>query len=61
LAKPNYQFERRQRDLAKKQKQEEKRQRKLAARLPADGDPGASAEAQVTQSPDSTNPAAGDK
>ena len=28
--KPNYQFEKRRRDLAKKQKQEEKRQRKLA-------------------------------
>ena len=38
MAKPNYQFERRQRDLAKKQKQEEKRQRKLAAKgQPADG------------------------
>ncbi|MBK9783437.1 MAG: hypothetical protein IPP59_04185 [Betaproteobacteria bacterium] len=30
LAKPNYQFEKRQRDLAKKSKQEEKRQQKLA-------------------------------
>lgn len=30
LAKPNYQFEKRQRDLAKKKKQEEKRLRKLA-------------------------------
>jgi hypothetical protein len=29
LAKPNYQFEKRQRDLAKKKKQEEKKQRKL--------------------------------
>ena len=28
LAKPNYQYEKRQRDLAKKQKQEEKKQRK---------------------------------
>ena len=38
LAKPNYQFEKRQRDLAKKKKQEEKRQRKLAAKsLPEDG------------------------
>ena len=32
LAKPNYQFEKRQRDLAKKRKQEEKRLRKLAAK-----------------------------
>lgn len=30
LAKPNYQFEKRQRDLAKKAKQEEKRRQKLA-------------------------------
>lgn len=28
MAKPNYQFEKRQRDLAKKRKQEEKRLRK---------------------------------
>jgi hypothetical protein len=32
LAKTNYQFEKRQRDLAKKRKQEEKRLRKLAAK-----------------------------
>lgn len=32
MAKPNYQFEKRQRDLAKKQKQEEKRQQKLASK-----------------------------
>ena len=30
MAKPNYQFEKRQRDLAKKSKQEEKRRQKLA-------------------------------
>ena len=29
MAKPNYQYEKRQRDLAKKKKQEEKKQRKL--------------------------------
>ncbi|HRF45191.1 MAG TPA: hypothetical protein PLD30_13300 [Candidatus Competibacteraceae bacterium] len=28
MAKPNYQYEKRQKDLAKKKKQEEKRQRK---------------------------------
>ena len=39
--KTNYQFERRQRDLAKKKKQEEKRQRKAdAKRPPAPIDPG---------------------
>lgn len=30
MAKPNYAFEKRQRDLAKKKKKEEKRQRKAA-------------------------------
>lgn len=30
MAKPNYSFEKRQRELAKKKKQEEKRQRKAA-------------------------------
>jgi hypothetical protein len=29
LARPNFQYEKRQRDLAKKKKQEEKKQRKL--------------------------------
>ena len=38
MAKTNYQFERRQRDLAKKRKQEEKRLRKQAAKEPKDGD-----------------------
>lgn len=38
LAKPNYQFEKRQRDLAKKNKQEEKRRQKLAAKAAAEGD-----------------------
>ena len=32
MAKPNYQFEKRQRDLAKKNKQEEKRRQKLASK-----------------------------
>jgi hypothetical protein len=35
MAKPNYSYEKRQRELAKKKKQEEKRQRKAAHR--ADG------------------------
>lgn len=34
MAKPNYQYEKRQRDLAKKQKQEEKRRQKLANKAP---------------------------
>ena len=52
LAKPNYQFEKRQRDLAKKAKQEEKRRQKLSAAAAADSggaaapqDPGAAAAA----------------
>ena len=36
MAKPNYQFEKRQRDLAKKKKQEEKRLQKLADKAAAD-------------------------
>jgi hypothetical protein len=34
LAKPNYQFEKRQKELAKKKKKEEKRLRKLAENNP---------------------------
>lgn len=33
MAKPNYSFEKRQRELAKKKKKEEKRQRKAAESL----------------------------
>jgi hypothetical protein len=44
MAKPNYAFAKRQRDLAKKQKKEEKRQRKAATQ------PEPPAEA-VTQTP----------
>ncbi|MBL8413643.1 MAG: hypothetical protein JNM42_04300 [Propionivibrio sp.] len=45
MAKPNYSFEKRQRDLEKKRKQEEKRLRKLAEKKPADdGSAGLSSE-----------------
>jgi len=44
LAKPNYQFEKRQRDLAKKAKQEEKRRNKLASKT-AGGESAAAAPA----------------
>jgi len=37
LAKPNFQYEKRQKELAKKKKQEEKRLKKLAAK--AAGEP----------------------
>lgn len=45
MAKPNYQFEKRQRDIAKKKKQDEKRSRKLTKdEVPAeDGDASATA------------------
>lgn len=39
MAKPNYQFEKRQRDLAKKAKQEEKRRQKLAGKAAGDDSP----------------------
>jgi hypothetical protein len=35
LAKPNYQFEKRQKALAKKKKQDEKRQRRLTKESPS--------------------------
>ncbi len=40
MAQPNYQYEKRQRDLAKKKKQEEKRLKKLSERK---AEPGAEA------------------
>ena len=52
LAKPNYQFEKRQRDLAKKQKQEEKRRQKLAGKAAADG-----SEHDVAEDPSQATPA----
>jgi hypothetical protein len=47
MAKPNYQFEKRQRDLAKKSKQEEKRRQKLADKA-AGGDTPAEADDDAT-------------
>lgn len=44
MAKPNYSFAKRQRDLAKLKKKEEKLQRKAAAKL---ADPGAPADPPV--------------
>ena len=48
--KPNYQFEKRRRDLAKNQKQEEKRQRKLAEKA-ADTAAAPTEPAEDTQTP----------
>jgi hypothetical protein len=45
LAKPNYSFEKRQRELAKKKQQDEKQAKKKKARdssKPAEGEPGPS-------------------
>jgi hypothetical protein len=49
LAKPNYQYEKRQRDLAKKKKQEEKRQQKLANKSAETGADAAEAESDRTE------------
>ena len=55
MAKPNYQYEKRQRDLAKKQKQEEKRRQKLASKhTPEGGDDSSPADAE--NEVDSTTP-----
>jgi hypothetical protein len=40
MAKPNYAFEKRQRDLAKKHKKEEKLKKKAANSSPAESTPG---------------------
>ncbi len=58
MAKPNYSFEKRQRDLEKKRKQEEKRLRKLAEKKPgadASTDPSNAAAAEAV---DPANPVA---
>ena len=41
MAKPNFQYEKRQKEMAKKKKQEEKRLKKLAAKGGGDPDPNA--------------------
>jgi len=57
LAKTNYRFEKRQRDMAKKRKQEEKRQRKLAAKAGSGSDADAGeGGAQRPESPPSAAP-----
>jgi hypothetical protein len=54
MAKPNYQFEKRQRDIAKKKKQDEKRSRKLSKdEVPADESAEAAPEGDATASSDS--------
>jgi hypothetical protein len=53
LAKPNYQFEKRQKELAKKRKQEEKRLQKLADKAAGSGDAEAVGAAVVSTDNDS--------
>jgi hypothetical protein len=56
MAKTNYQFEKRQRDLAKKRKQEEKQKQKLASKTSADGSgPDVAANPAETTSPEEGN------
>ena len=51
MAKPNYSFEKRQRELAKKKKKEEKRQRKAAESLeqPKEGETASGVEGQSAE------------
>ncbi|AWI81824.1 MAG: hypothetical protein CVU19_11520 [Betaproteobacteria bacterium HGW-Betaproteobacteria-13] len=57
MAKPNYQFEKRQRDLAKKRKQEEKRVQKLAAKAAGGSDNAdAEPEAETADTAESNTP-----
>ena len=58
MAKPNYQFDKRQRDLAKKKQQDEKRLKKLARSDEKKTTDGASTEAVATDGTESV-PAAG--
>jgi hypothetical protein len=55
MAKPNYQYEKRQRDIANKKKQDEKRARKQAKNTPAPAD---SSESADTEASDPTESAA---
>ena len=51
MAKPNYQYEKRQRDIANKKKQDEKRARKQAKNEPAAPDATADAAVADTREP----------
>lgn len=58
MAKPNYAFAKRQRDLAKKQKKEQKKQRKVAQQGPTDENTGDTGP-DDTSPPTSPGPAGG--
>ncbi|MCV2354962.1 hypothetical protein LNV09_12430 [Paucibacter sp. B2R-40] len=54
MATPNYSYEKRQRELAKKRKVEEKRQRKIGGKVDGDGQPvegGESSEGEAGSEP----------
>jgi hypothetical protein len=51
MAKPNYAFQKRQRELAKKQKKEEKKKQKMGAGEPA-ADPSAPVPPPGTETPE---------
>ena len=58
MATPNYSYEKRQRELAKKRKAEEKRQRKLSGKPADESAPdGTEAEAYTAPTTGETNPA----
>lgn len=57
MAKPNYAFAKRQRDLAKKAKKEEKRQKKLGTPEDAAGENPATEPAPPASSSDKPSPA----
>lgn len=54
LAKPNYRFDKRQREIVKKQKQEEKRLKKLARSTTPEADGAAPANEEPSNPPQET-------
>ena len=56
MARINYHFEKRRKELAKKKKNEEKRERKLAKKNPQAGESLDSASGQGPQQPSPSNP-----
>lgn len=58
MAKPNYQFEKRQRELAKKRKKEEKAQRKASHQTGGEGDADATPEGEPAEPTGPETPAA---
>ncbi len=56
MAKPNYQYEKRQRDLAKKNKQDEKRRQKLVNKTAEEGGEDAAETTQDSEGPPAASP-----